>query len=98
MAKEHAVRLAEGERDLLQRRVSTGSAPVGVQTHVRVLLKADEGPVGPGWSDVAMAVALERELAAWEAERNSLGGTIDWRFATEDAQFKLKRLYPSIDV
>jgi len=45
-----------------------------------------------------MAVALEREVAPWEAERNSLGGTIDWRFATEDARFKLKRLYPSIDV
>ena len=41
---------------------------------------------------------LEREVAAWEAERNSLGGTIDWRFTTDDARIKLKRLYPSIDV
>jgi hypothetical protein len=98
MAKEHVVRLTEGERALLQRRISAGSAPVHVQTHARVLLKADEGPVGPGWTDRAMAVAREREVAAWEAERNSLSGTIDWRFATEDARFKLKRLYPSIDV
>ena len=98
MANEHVVRLTEGERALPQRRISTGSAPVGVQTHARVLLKADEGPVGPGWTDRAMAVACEREVAAWEAERNSLGGTIDWRFATEDARFKLKRLYSSIYV
>jgi hypothetical protein len=98
MAKEHAVRLTEGERALLQRRISAGSAPVHVQTHARVLLKADEGPVGPGWTDRAMAVARERAAAAWEAERNSLGGTIDRRFATEDARFKLKRLDPSIDV
>jgi DDE superfamily endonuclease len=42
--------------------------------------------------------ALEREVAAWEAERNGLGGTVDWRFTTEDARIKLKRLYPSIDV
>jgi hypothetical protein len=41
---------------------------------------------------------LEREVAAWEAERNGLGGTVDWRYTTEDARIKLKRLYPSIDV
>jgi hypothetical protein len=41
---------------------------------------------------------LEREVAAWETERNALGGAIDWRFTTDDARIKLKRLYPSIDV
>jgi transposase len=38
---------------------------------------------------------LEREVAAWEAERNPLGGAVNWRFTTEDARVKLKRLYPS---
>jgi transposase len=38
---------------------------------------------------------LEREVAAWEDERNSLGGTIDWRFTTDDARIKLRRLYPA---
>jgi len=42
--------------------------------------------------------ALEREVAAWEAERNRLGGTVDWRFTTDDARIRLKRLYPSIEV
>jgi hypothetical protein len=40
---------------------------------------------------------LEHEVAAWEAERNALGGPVNWRFTTEDARVKLKRLYPSID-
>jgi len=41
---------------------------------------------------------LEREVSAWVAERNVLGAAIDWRFTTDDARIKLKRLYPSIDV
>jgi hypothetical protein len=40
---------------------------------------------------------LEREVAAWEAERNTLGGPVNWRFTTEDARVKLRRLYPSHD-
>jgi hypothetical protein len=39
---------------------------------------------------------LEREVGAWEAERNSTLATVDWRFTTADARIKLKRLYPSI--
>jgi transposase len=41
-------------------------------------------------------VTLARETAAWETERNSNGATVNWRFTTEDARIKLKRLYPSI--
>jgi hypothetical protein len=40
---------------------------------------------------------LGREVAAWEAECNALGGPVNWRFTTEDARVKLKRLYPSLD-
>jgi hypothetical protein len=40
---------------------------------------------------------LEREMAAWEVERNALGGTVKWRFTAEDARIKLERIYPSID-
>jgi hypothetical protein len=39
---------------------------------------------------------LEREVAAWEAERNAAGGAVDWRFTTDDARIKLKRLYPAL--
>lgn len=38
---------------------------------------------------------MEREVAAWVAARNAATTTIDWRFTTEDARIKLKRLYPA---
>jgi hypothetical protein len=41
--------------------------------------------------------ALEREAGAWCEERNHLGTSVDWRFTTEDARIKLRKLYPSID-
>jgi hypothetical protein len=40
---------------------------------------------------------LEREVAAWEQERNAATRTIRWRFTTADARIKLKHLYPSFD-
>jgi len=43
------------------------------------------------------AGALTREVAAWEAERNAAKAKVDWRFTTDDARIKLKKLYPSID-
>jgi hypothetical protein len=39
---------------------------------------------------------MRREVAAWELDRNNRNATIDWRFTTEDARIKLKRLYPKI--
>ncbi|CAA9254790.1 MAG: Mobile element protein [uncultured Chloroflexia bacterium] len=40
---------------------------------------------------------LRAEVAAWEAERNGSGTTVNWRFTTADARIKLKHLYPSIE-
>jgi hypothetical protein len=40
---------------------------------------------------------LEREVGAWQAERNQAQATVHWRFTTSDARIKLKRLYPSIE-
>jgi len=39
---------------------------------------------------------LTEEVAAWEKRRNQNSSPVDWRFTTEDARIKLKRLYPSI--
>jgi len=40
---------------------------------------------------------LQAEVRAWQDQRDALGGKkIDWRFRTEDARLKLKRLYPSL--
>jgi hypothetical protein len=38
------------------------------------------------------------ELAAWQQHRNVTPATIDWRFTTDDARIKLKRLYPIVNV
>jgi hypothetical protein len=40
--------------------------------------------------------ALEQEVKAWEERRNASPAPVDWRFTTEDARIKLKRLYPAI--
>lgn len=42
--------------------------------------------------------ALREEVAAWEKARNKGHASVDWRFTTEDARIKLKRLYPSFVV
>jgi hypothetical protein len=40
---------------------------------------------------------MAREVAVWEAARNSVEARINWQFKTADARIKLKRLYPSFD-
>ena len=40
---------------------------------------------------------LRREAQAWCRERNRSGASVDWRFATDDARTKLRKLYPSIE-
>ncbi len=39
---------------------------------------------------------LQMEVAAWQERREAAGTKIEWRFTTEDARIKLKRLYPSV--
>jgi transposase len=41
---------------------------------------------------------LEREALAWEIDRNTKEATVEWRFTTEDARIKLKKLYPIVHV
>ena len=38
-----------------------------------------------------------REAKAWADHRNQMDSVINWRFNTEDARIKLKRLYPSLE-
>lgn len=37
---------------------------------------------------------LMRQIQAWEQPRNAAGSAMQWRFTTEEARIKLKRLYP----
>lgn len=39
---------------------------------------------------------LQREVAAWETDRNQSQTGVDWQFTTADARIKLKRLYPQV--
>jgi transposase len=38
---------------------------------------------------------LEREIAAWERQRNAAGARIAWMFTTDKARAKLRRAYPN---
>jgi len=39
---------------------------------------------------------MRKEVAAWERYRSNRSVPIDWRFTTENARIKLKRLYPNL--
>lgn len=39
---------------------------------------------------------LQNEVAAWQNQRNFKQAKVDWRFSTDDARIKLKRLYPTL--
>lgn len=41
---------------------------------------------------------LEREVKAWQNDRNAKVVKVVWRFTTTDARIKLKHLYPEIQV
>jgi hypothetical protein len=46
---------------------------------------------------VASIEQAKEQIMAWQDERNQANITINWRFTTEDARIKLKRLYPIIE-
>ncbi len=56
---KYAVTLTEAERAQLRTLVGSGSAPARMLTRARLLLKANQGEGGPGWTDAAIAGALE---------------------------------------
>lgn len=40
--------------------------------------------------------SLKREIRAWQESRNACANPMDWRFTTDDARVKLKKLYPTL--
>jgi transposase len=59
MRKQYPVILTTPERDQLKRMLAAGTESARKLTHARILLKADQGPDGPGWVDHAIAEAVE---------------------------------------
>jgi transposase len=59
MHKRYPVSLPPSERSSLKQLTAAGTAPARLLTHARILLKADQGPNGPGWVDERIAQAVE---------------------------------------
>jgi hypothetical protein len=59
MRKRYTVVLSEPERARLYTLIGQGAGPARALTHARILLKANQGQAGPGWTDQMIAGALE---------------------------------------
>ena len=59
MHQKYKVLLTAAERDQLKRLIAAGRAPARKLAHARVLLHADKGPGGPGWTDAAIVEAVQ---------------------------------------
>jgi hypothetical protein len=59
MNTKYAVQLTEAERAELRTLLGRGETPARLQLRARVLLKANQGEGGAGWTDAAIAGALE---------------------------------------
>jgi transposase len=70
--KKYVVRLDEAERAFLTDLISTGTAAARTLTHARLLLKADVGPDGPGWTDQQIRAALDVSVRTIERVRATL--------------------------
>jgi hypothetical protein len=59
MRKRYTVVLSEPERARLHTLIGRGAGRARALTHARILLKANQGEAGPGWTDQMIAGALE---------------------------------------
>ena len=57
--KKYIIRLSADERQMLSKLAYSGRAAARKITRARVLLKADAGECGPGWTDQRIAEALD---------------------------------------
>lgn len=57
--KKYSVRLTQEQRQDLHQMIATGKAAARRLLHARILLKADAGEHGPGWTDEQISEALE---------------------------------------
>jgi len=91
MAKKYIVELSADERELLRVKISKGKSSAQAILKARILLKADQGSHGPGWTDVRICEALETNP--------SMVGRVREKLVREglEAAFKRKpRAHPAI--
>src|SRR6185312_2546462 len=70
--KKYIVNLSEEERKELHELIATGQASARKLAHARILLKADSSDGAPGWTDQAIAEAIEVSIATVERVRERL--------------------------
>lgn len=70
--KKSIVRLTVPQREFLTDLIHATVAAMRVQARVRILLKADQGEYGPGWTDQQIIDALEVGHATVERTRKQL--------------------------
>jgi hypothetical protein len=63
MRKKHVVQMTEQQRQRCLGIIRAGQSPARSIMHAQVLLKADCGPEGPGWTDEAIGSAFEVSTA-----------------------------------
>lgn len=71
-AKRYKVHLFPEERDELQCLVSKGKAAAYKRTRAQILLKADQGPQGPAWTDQHICEAFDVGRVTVERTRKAL--------------------------
>ena len=62
-AKRYIVKLSQAERNRLQALINKGKSPAKRLLKARILLKADAGGQGEGWSDGQIIKALDTNLS-----------------------------------
>ena len=70
--KKYVARLSAEEREKLEAMVRAGKSSAQILTRARILLKADVSQAGAGWSDSAIAAALDTSLANVARARQQL--------------------------
>ena len=83
MPKKYVVDLTEGERQELERLITTGKHSASRINHARILLKADINQPDGGWSDSEISAALDISIRTIERVRQ--------RFVEESLETALKR-------
>ena len=70
--KKYVVKLSAEERERLNTLIQSGKHPARKLTRARILLKADAGEAGEGWSDSQIAAALDTGLVTVARVRQQL--------------------------
>ncbi len=83
---KYPVVLSEAEQARLRSLVGSREAPARSLTHARILLKANRGEAGVGWTDAAIAGALDVNLSTVARVRE--------RYAVEGVEAALVRKAP----